>query len=153
MRYKRIEKTSRIGQESVFAQLYYTTKRRAWNCLFGICQALFLVGGCNRPVFAWTNHTQRRGKVSSCTRRKQRPAGASFRPPTSQSEGLSATPKTWEQNHNIGSRPNSGAFRSPPNPFGCTLLFMGCEAMPILFFIQYSPFIILSLLYWDMLKQ
>ncbi|SDB34920.1 hypothetical protein SAMN02910317_01724 [Ruminococcaceae bacterium FB2012] len=61
--------------------------------------------------------------------------------------------QTWEKDPKIGSRPNSGAFQSPPNPFGCTLLFTGCEAMPILFFIQYSPFIILSLLYWDMLKQ
>ena len=34
-----------------FAQLYYTTKRRAWHYLFGMCQALFLVGGCNSSFF------------------------------------------------------------------------------------------------------
>ena len=29
--------------------VFYTTKRRAWHCLSGLCQALFLCWGCNSP--------------------------------------------------------------------------------------------------------
>ena len=50
--------------------------------------------------------------------------------------------RSVERKANKASRPISGAFRSPPNPFGCTTNVE--HNSPILFFIHYSLFIIHS---------